>query len=135
MRKWQSYIMHRLNATGHRIADNLQRKTNRYSSFRKRLYLFAFCGMFFGSSIYIVIHAFDHSVTKPLQIQAMTKPIAVPERMKVIPIAKQEYERIERYKQQILSLPKQRYDSLLLVRPHLLDSIRLFENLYQSQLK
>jgi hypothetical protein len=135
MRNWKSYIVRRFNATARVIADCLQQKTNVYSSLTKKVGLFIFCGLFLGSSVYVAVHAFNHSITKPLQIQAMPKPVIIPERLQVVPITKSEYERVERYKGQILSFPKTQYDSLLLARPHLMDSIQLFENLYQSQLK
>lgn len=135
MRNWQKNIVHYFNATAHHVADCLQQKTNVCSSLTKRIGLFIFCGLFLGSSVYVAVHAFNHSVTKPLQIQALPKPLVVPERLYVAPITKPEYERVERYKGQILSLPKKQYDSLLLAKPKLMDSIQLFENLYQSQLK
>lgn len=55
-------------------------------------------------------------------------------------VAKEEYEKIQRFRQYMDSLErspsgKKLYNSILINRPGLLDSIILIENIYQSQIK
>ena len=55
-------------------------------------------------------------------------------------ITKEEYDKIQRFRKYMDSLPrslsgKKLYESILINRPRLMDSIILIENIYQSQTK
>ena len=116
-----------------RIADNLQAKTERLSVANKKLLLMLFCSCFITLSVCAIVNAFT-AKQKPLAVKSnMPRMMQQHEQQRLPFLSKQEFDRIEKYKQRIYSLPKQTLDSFLQARPKLLDSITAIEQIYQSQ--
>jgi len=136
MKGWKTYLRKRIATVAHCIADRLQQKTETYSVKTKKYLLVIFCMLFAGSSVLVIVNAFRAKQHHIIRVEAIPSPNIIHDQPKPDAIiTKQEWEKIERYKTIILSLPKITYDSLMRVRPHLMDSIRLFENLYSSSIK
>jgi len=124
----QGYLMYK-----RRLADMLQRKTDCMPVRRKKLLLVLFCVVFTGFSLQAIIHAFTEKA-KPVVARASMPRVQHEKETPVLPfISKQEFERIEKFKQQIYALPKPVYDSFMQARPKLVDSIVEIEHYYQSQ--
>ena len=112
------------------VANWLNSKTEKLSIAKKKIGLGFFCVLSGVVSVYIILvpmigSSFHHA---PIQFQRAMLPKHIgkanpkPENS----ISKDLYERIEAFKNN---------DSLMKAHPELLDSIRLFEQLYQSQIK
>lgn len=124
----QGYLLYK-----RRVADVLQQKTERLSTRRKKLLLFLFCACFAGMSICAIVSAFV-SHPKPVAVKGHMPRIVHEKESPAQPfLSKKEYERIERFKQQIYALPKPVFDSFMKARPKLMDSITQIEQYYQSQ--
>lgn len=123
----------------------LQAKTEHFSVPSKKISLVAFCILFGGFSIYIIINSFIDNKSNLLSIHHITMPAYTnqsgDERLNSNNIiSKQEYEHIQAFKHYMDSLQSNSegkiiYDSIIQARPHLMDSIHLVENMYQSQSK
>jgi len=116
-----------------RIADALQRKTERLSVRNKKIALFLFCLFFVSMSIVAVVKAIT---TKTIVVSTQVKMprIVQQKETSALPfISKNEFQRIEGFKKQLYLLPKPSLDSFLLARPRLMDSIAEIEQYYQSQ--
>lgn len=114
-----------------RYAEKLNRKTAGYSAIRQKIGLAIFCFLFTVVSISALIEAFSVNQNKE---QIFGPRIHAPEhigknfsRPQAV-ITKEDYERIEKFKANI-------DPAILKSRPYLMDSIKLFEQLYQSQTK
>lgn len=129
-------------ASKRRLAIYLQRKSELVSAPVKKFCLLFFCVLFGGSSIAIIIHSAT-SKEQAVRVTTITKP-AHPERNDLTSLApdsvitKREYERVIGFKNYLLqlksdSIRKQQYDSIMFIRPKLMDSINLFEKMYLSQ--
>lgn len=116
-----------------RLADVLQRKTSMFSLQKKKFLLGLFICCFSSMSIYAIVGAF----TKKQKTVVIQQPLTRIDREKEKPslpfLSKAAFERIEKYKQQLLAMPKPALDSFMLARPKLLDSIEQIEQFYQSQ--
>lgn len=116
-----------------RMADVLQQKTEGFSTRRKKLLLFLFCLCFAGMSVWAIVNAFT-AQQKPVAAKGHMPRIVHEKENPTLPfLSKKEYERIERFKQQIYALPKPVFDSFMQARPKLMDSITQIEQYYQSQ--
>lgn len=124
----------------------LQAKTTDFSVQSKRISLAVFCILFGGLSIYTIISSFiDNNKINLLSIHHITMPAYInrsgDEKLNSDNIiSKREYEHIQSFKLYMDSLQtsskgKVIYDSIMQARPHLMDSIHLVENMYQSQSK
>jgi hypothetical protein len=117
----------------HRLADMLQRKTEHLSRNNKKLLLGLFCLFFVTMSTCAIVNAFI-TKQKPVAVKASMPRILHEKETPSLPfISKQEFQRIEKFKQQIYALPKPAYDSFMQARPKLMDSIAAIENYYQTQ--
>ena len=107
----------------------------------KKLSLSLFCFLFGGISLYIIIEsaAVEH---KAIPVQRISRPVQPGNSESLLPadsvITKMEYERIERFKSYLIQLKEdsasaKRFDSIMIARPKLLDSIRTIEKIYLSQ--
>ncbi len=115
------------------IADVLQRKSERLSLKSKKLLLVLFCLFFVSMSTVAIVKAIT---TKAAVVSTQVKMprIMQQKEMPAMPfISKKEFERIEGFKKHLYLLPKQSFDSFMLARPKLMDSIAQIENYYQSQ--
>jgi hypothetical protein len=118
-----------------RVADTLQLKSERLSPRGKKALLFLFCVFFAGFNIMAVVQAFT-TKAKPGLANAKMPRVIQQKETPVLPfISRQEYERIEHFKNYIMQLPKPSLDSFTQARPRLMDSILQIENYYQSQNK
>lgn len=109
----------------------LQRKTSPWSSFKKKMYLIAYALVFGGISLFMMAGPFFGALNQErvFRFQEIHLPshIGKPGDPPLhCVISKELFERIEAFRNN---------DSLVLAHPGLLDSIRLFEQRYQSQLK
>lgn len=117
----------------HRLAGALQSKSERLSNRGKKFLLFLFCLFFATMSICAIVNAFTVK-QKPMAVKGSMPRINHEKESPVLPfISKNEFERIEKFKQRIYALPKPVLDSFMEARPKLLDSIAQIENIYQSQ--
>jgi len=115
----------------------LQQKTNGYSQKKRIIILILFCAFFVTESIHVVYQSFNknnnmhHAVT-------FIKPVGLLNEKSHPLISEKEFERIHHFKLMLDSLQtnsKIKFDSLLSLRPHLIDTIHLLENLYYEQQK
>ena len=113
----------------------LQRKSEGFSMQGKKTLLGLFCLLFAGMSVAAIVQAFS-AKAKPGP-EAVHMPRIIPEKeTPALPfISKQEYDRIEQFKNHVRQLPKACFDSFMHARPKLLDSITVIENYYLSQNK
>ncbi|MDD2305010.1 MAG: hypothetical protein PHP53_09985 [Prolixibacteraceae bacterium] len=121
-----------------RRAEHLSRKT-------LRLLLLAFIALAGGYSIYLIGQSFSGNQANAISITPIKKPGHVlqagdatsqPDMI----VSKTDYQGIIRFRGYMDSLTrspagKATYDSIILSRPGLLDSIRFIEEIYQSQTK
>ena len=125
-----------------RLAVYLQRKSELLSMPAKKYSLAFFCILFGGTSIAIIIHS---ATTRQeiISVARISKSADVGKRE--FPalrsdslITKKEYERIIEFKNYLFLLRddparRKRFDSIIINRPLLMDSITLFEKMYLSQ--
>jgi hypothetical protein len=135
-------IINKWRAAKRRFATYLQQKSELMSDSLKKFSLIFFCSLFSSISIAIIIHS---AITKEqaVSVGAISKPAPAgsDEMTSLKPdsvITKREYERIIGFKNYLLHLKtdtigKRQYDSIMSVRPKLMDSIMMFEKLYLSQ--
>ncbi|CAN5397322.1 hypothetical protein BH10BAC2_BH10BAC2_46510 [soil metagenome] len=139
-------IINRWMQTKQKWSLYLQAKTEHFSVQSKKTTLIAFCILFGGLSMYLIINSFtDKNKNNLFSIHPITMPAYTNQagdeklnRDKII--SKEEYEHIQSFKLYMDSLQssskgKALYDSMMQARPQLMDSIHLVENMYQSQSK
>ena len=124
------------------ISLRLQRKSELLSTQTKKNCLIFFCLLFGGSSIAVIIHSAS-TKNQAVSITHISKPThAVPDEKNYLEadsaINKAEYNRIEQVKNYLFHLKNDRmlsneFDSITKARPHLIDSINLFEKIYLQQ--
>lgn len=126
-----------------KLCTVFERKTEHLSLRTKKFYLIIFCISFVSLNIGTIINSLSHrtSVFTPRQIvlPAYIKRIRDGNMINAEPLINQnEYLRVEALKNYLESLHKNeqgnyKYDSIVRARPQLMDSIILFEHLYNSQ--
>ena len=111
---------------------------------RLKIWLTIFCISFGGMSFFVFLGVFGNKngAGENLKPTPLTYPRHYNQsQTQMLPtISHRDMEKIAQFKKYMDSLaisPSGRkvYDSILVVRPHLLDSVRLLETIYQSQLK
>jgi hypothetical protein len=137
-------ILTRWKAFKQQLADSLQEKYELLSSQTKKFTLILFCVLFGGSSVAIIIHSLT-TKAKPVKIASISRPAHANDdsQSTLQPdsiITKQEYNRVLQFENYMLALKtdstgRKRFDSIIKNRPHLMDSISLFEKIYLSQTK
>lgn len=126
-------------------AQWMGRRTQRLSRKTLFLLLLAFIVLAGGYSIYLIGKSFSGNQANSISITSIKKPEHVVQtgesasRPDMIE-SKTDYQRIIRFRAYMDSLArspagKAAYDGIILNRPGLLDSIRLIEEIYQSQTK
>ncbi len=138
----QLQISSKWKAFKERIATYLQRKSELLSAQTKKYTLIFFCLLFGGSSIAIIIHSATTEQQK-ISIIKISKPAHSIQDEKLFlqgdsSITKSEYERVEQFKNYLYQLKidssgRKKFDSIIQARPHLIDSINLFEKMYLQQ--
>lgn len=114
--------------------------TEKLSPANKRIAVIIFCILSMSLSICIAINTASKPNGRILPIMPVRVPshigknIALPSAF----ISKESYQRIEQFKKYLDSISiadKKNHDAIINARPHLMDSIALFEKLYLSQTK
>jgi hypothetical protein len=116
----------------------LQQKTNSYSTRKRKIILILFCTAFVTESIVVVYQSFQKNNKIPYSV-TLIQPVRLLKEESFHPlISEKEFNRIHRFKIMLDSLQITntiKFDSLLSLRPHLMDSIHLLENIYYEQQK
>jgi hypothetical protein len=121
----------------------MQRKTNRLSLQARKICLLLFCLLSIGCSLYLIVGSVTGTSNKHLGVASIRVPLHATQNgdentRSSLLITKKEVERIELFRRHMDSLgesaPGSKHrDSLLALRPGLMDSIRMIEQLYQLQ--
>lgn len=137
-------ILNKWKAFKQKIADRLQEKSELLSSKAKKHTLILFCLLFGGSSILIIVHSLT-TKSKTIKIASISKPAHTNDGGQSMLqtgsiITRQEYNRVIQLETYLLSLRsdslgKKKYDSIIISRPHIMDSIKLFKKMFLSQNK
>jgi hypothetical protein len=124
-----------------RAADWLQQRSKRYSKRTQLTGLVIFCLLFGGSSVCIVIGVLQGK-GKIITVQPISVPAHVIDTsrlFKELPVLEQQIqENIQHFKRHLDSLYQYApaaFDSVMKIRPGLIDSLMLVESIYQQQLK
>jgi len=115
----------------------LQQKTNAWSSVKRTIILILFCGVFVSGTMVAVYQSFQKSISAPYAVSRI-QPVRLLKREVHPLISEKEFTRIHRFKVMLDSLQtmdRTKFDSLLTLRPHMIDTINLLENLYYEQRK
>jgi hypothetical protein len=124
-------LKHKLGRCARQFADRMNRKAAHYSGKQQKFGLAVFCLLFSTISISVLFQTFS---AKSSAAKIFALPAHAPAHIGKNPeppapfISKKDYERIEKFKHSLDS-------NTLRTRTGLSDSIRLFEQLYTSQLK
>lgn len=123
----------------------MSQKTEHLSRKTLRLLLLAFIFIAGGYSIFLVGQSFSGNQANAISITPIKKPVHVLQAGDAasqpdMVVSKTDYQGIIRFRGYMDSLTrspagKATYDSIILSRPGLLDSIRFIEEIYQSQTK
>lgn len=127
-----------------RFSNFMNERTKKLNLRTQRLFLFLFCLIFGGFSLYAFVGAFRNSEMsadslKPDQV-IMPKYYPEKSQSKDPLVSEMDMIRISRFKTYMDSLSRSTkgihiYDSIIQVRPGLMDSIQVMEELYYSQSK
>lgn len=130
-------VLLRINYTLKLCANWLQQKTNSYSARKRKIILILFCVVFVSESIVVVYQSLQKNNAIPYYVTHIQPVRLLKEEVHPL-ISEKEFMRIHRFKLMLDSLQttsKIKFDSLLSLRPHLMDTIHLLENLYYEQQK
>jgi hypothetical protein len=124
------------------LAVRLQSKSELLSPQSKKYSLIFFCLLFGGISTLILIHSvsekqrisFEMKLSKPAHSLQNDKSYLKADSV----ITKDEFIKVEHFKNYLYqlkadSLNSKKFDSIIQARPHLIDSINLFEKIYLQQ--
>lgn len=115
------------------FANYLQRKSNKMSSRTKKIFLCIFCCAVICECTSIAIKSFNKR-TAYVFPSMVVKNLPEPKDLKADKIiSKSEFERIRRLKFYLDTLSGPKKDTLLMMRPHLLDTLNYLENIYLKQ--
>lgn len=118
-----------------RLADYLQKKAGNYSARTQRIMLVAFCLTFISISVCVAIAGIRNKATGGYRVRAI-KVIPLVEQKTIQPkVSIHELSKIHGFKVYLERLSKKARDSLLMNRPHLMDTLNFLETLYQNQIK
>jgi hypothetical protein len=125
---------------GQNVAGRLSAFFERYPAGKKKAALVFFCMVCSSISICIVASSMSGKSRKPFSSMQFHVPphIGKNTREPGTPVSDEVFQRIERFRKYLDTISradKKAFDNMILTRPHLLDSITLFEKLYQAQSK
>jgi len=136
-------ILGRFKTIQYKASKFLQAKFETLATGSKRLTVVAFCIVGFSLSVYLMIKSFSKQDAKPISITAIRVPkqAVVNGQQPLRPVAvitKEEFEKIRKFRLYLDSLVKGQqgkrlYDSIIIYRPGLIDSLTIVENMYQLQ--
>lgn len=142
-KSWPSFIvrgMLSLNKKLLLLSAWLQHKTHAYSKGRKMTILFFFCIAFSIESFYAIWNSFQKSTGHAYAVTPIRGMPLLKENGPSPTVGVPELGRVHRFKIYLDSLSlsasgRKRRDSLLTIRPHLLDTLRYLETLYNESYK
>jgi hypothetical protein len=110
----------------HWFANNLEGVTKRWKQKQQWLFLLGVCLLFGGLSIAAIVYSFKQSANSKVVVpKAITTPKSIPDNVNPYLITEEEFEQVQKFKQQ--------HPNLLKERPGLFDSLTLIEHSYYSQ--
>ena|SRR5579871_179296 len=127
----KTFLKNQLRSFVKRYAERMNSHAARFSVKQQKIGLIVFCLLFSIISTSILIETFSEKQDKEKIFEVhLDTPLHIGKNLSMPApvISKEDFERIEKFKAGIDS-------AQLKVRPHLMDSIKLFEQLYQSQTK
>jgi hypothetical protein len=135
-------ITEAINKRLHHLSDYLQRQSNSLSIKTRTVGFFSFCLLFGAVNLIVLLHGFSGNkssiVVTPITFPAYAGKSNNDLRNDGNVILREESEHIQAFKLYLDSLKGTKtgqllFDSIMIPRPHLLDSILLLENMYQIQ--
>jgi len=122
------------------VASSASRQAERLSPERKKIAVIIFCILFSALSICIIAKTLSEKHNKIFFMRPTMMPLRLWKNINVPPpfISDDAYQRIEQFKKYLDSISiadKKNYEAIINSRPHLTDSIAMFEKLYLSQSK
>lgn len=134
---WISRTLTFINQAVRRWADCLQQRTNGLSHTRLKWMLYLFCALYTGSSIYVIVTSLRPGNKKPFIVTPIHVLPLVKETNRPPILTPKELYNIHQFNEYLDSLNhtkngKALWDSFLLQRPHLLDTLSYLEQLYQQ---
>jgi hypothetical protein len=123
-----------------RVSAWASQHAEKHSPARKKIAVIIFCILFMTLSICIAINTLSKSSIRTLPIMPVRIPSHIGKNIRIPSafISEESYQRIEQFKKYLDSMSiadKKNYDAIINARPHLMDSITMFEKLYLSQSK
>jgi hypothetical protein len=118
-----------------KVADYLQKRSGNYSARTQKIVLVAFCLTFITISVYVAADGIRNRPRNTYTVKAIKAVQLVEEKTIQPQISVRELSRIHQFKNYLERLSKRARDSLLLSRPHLMDTLNFLETLYQNQIK
>jgi hypothetical protein len=127
-----------------RFANFMNSKTRNVSAPRMKILLIAFCLVSGSYSIYLTVHAFSKKNKATVTIDRIARPKHIDNDVENIgssmQVTESDFKKIQAFKKYMDSLRfstsgKRTYDSILVFRPGLMDSITFLEKIYLSQKK
>ena len=131
----------RLKNCPHSIADKMQENAKHFSVRKKKIILIVFCSLFGAASLYLIIATMTKKFPPgDFSINRISIPYHIGKNFQQPygTIDTGTYNRVEHFKFYLNSLKtfnSLRFDAIINLRPHLIDSIIAFEKIYQLQLK
>jgi hypothetical protein len=123
------------------FANYMNKKVKNIPVSKMKTLVIIFCAVCGSYSIYLVATAVLTKDENPAKVRMQRirtlQNVAGPSQARPI-VTKEFYQRVEGFTRYMDSLKQNNvrvYDSILLKRPHLMDSVKLFEQLYKSNLK
>lgn len=124
------------------FACYLQQLSELLSLKSKKVILLLFFIVCSAGSVFIIVNASGNR-NKIIHVKQISKPSSIQDSTHIATksdsaITEKDYKRIELFKSYLLqlrddSINRKRFDSIIVQRPHLIDSIALFEKMYLSQ--
>jgi len=122
-------LLTRLNERLLQCAGFLQRKTNSYSRRKRIIFLFLLCLVFVTESTVVVFDSLQRNDNALITVAPMRFIPPAPVNHTGFP--GREYKRIEQFKH-LLDSNKNFRDSILEVRPHLMDTLNYLQKIYKK---
>jgi hypothetical protein len=124
-----SRLLMRLNQRLLQCANFLQQKTNRYSRRKRIIFLFLICLVFVTESTVVVVKSLQRNDSTFITVAPIRFIKPAPVNHTVFPGS--EYKKIEQFKH-LLDSNKSFRDSIVAVRPHLMDTLNYLQKIYKK---
>jgi hypothetical protein len=124
-----------------RLADYMQRKSDRLSSTVKKYWLISFCLLAVGCSLYVIVHGFrtpsdDVIYVSHIKLLEHSTKTGEANKQPSMIVTKDAFDKVQRFRYHMDSLSrspsgKRTHDSILASRPGLIDSVLIIEEMYK----